>query len=152
MGWMKEVNEFIEKQKTHPVFGKAVGQLEQAKNTLIGVSMHFAKSAASGDPLYPMLYASPYLELFGNVELAYLLLDQGIIAQEKLQAMYQKAGATTNEAKAKVVEDQADAAFYCGKVHTADFFCSNVLAQVQGTAATILGGNRSALAIPDVSF
>jgi alkylation response protein AidB-like acyl-CoA dehydrogenase len=152
MGWMKEVNEFIEKHKAHAVFGTAVGQLEQAKNTLINVSMHFAKSVATGDPLYPMLHACPYLELFGEVELAYLLLDQAIIAQNKLQAIFQNAWATTDEAKAKVIDDQADAAFYSGKIHTAEFFCSNILSKVQATAMTILGGNRSALTIPDAAF
>jgi len=152
MGWMKEVNEFIEKHKAHAVFGTAVGQLEQAKNTLINVSMHFAKSAATGDLLYPMLNATPYLELFGEVELAYLLLDQAIISQNKLQTIFQKAGATTDEAKAKVIDDQADAAFYCGKVHTAEFFCSNILPKVQATSMTILSGNRSALTIPEAAF
>jgi alkylation response protein AidB-like acyl-CoA dehydrogenase len=152
MGWMKEVNDFVEKQRAHPIFGSAVAQLEQAKNTLVNVSMHFAKVAAGGDPLYAMLHASPYLNLFGEVELAYLLLDQAIIAQNKLQAIFQQTGATTDEAKAKIVEEQADAAFYSGKVYTAEFFVTNILPQVQSTAATILSGNRSALTIPDVAF
>jgi hypothetical protein len=152
MGWMKEVNEFIEKYKVHPVFGPSIAELEKAKNTLIQVSMHFAKVAAGGDRLYPMLYASPYLELFGEVELAYLLLQQGIIAKDKLEGIFQKAGASTSEAQAKVVSDQVDAAFYSGKIHTADFFASNILPKVQSTAATILTGNKSALAIPEAAF
>jgi hypothetical protein len=152
MGWMKEVNEFIEKHKAHPTLGPFMAQLEQAKNTLVNASMHFAKTAAGGDPLYPMLHASPYLEMFGEVELAYLLLDQALIAKEKLQAMFEKAGAATPEAQAKVIEDQADAAFYSGKIHSAEFFVTNILPQVQSRAATILGGNRSALAIPDAAF
>jgi hypothetical protein len=86
------------------------------------------------------------------VELAYLLLDQAIIAQNKLQGIFKSAGATTDEAKAKVIEGQADAAFYTGKVHVADFFTSNILPKVQSTAATILGGNKSALAIPEAAF
>jgi hypothetical protein len=152
MGWMKEINEFIEKHKAHTVFGTAIGQLEQAKNTLVNASMHFAKTAASGDPLYPMLHACPYLEMFGEVELAYLLIDQAIIAQNKLQAIFQSAGATTDEAKAKVTEGQADAAFYSGKVYTAEFFVNNILPKVQSTATTILSGNRSALTIPEAAF
>ena len=86
------------------------------------------------------------------MELAYLLLDQAIIAQNKLQAIFQKAGATTDEAKAKVIEDQAEAAFYSGKVHTAEFFVTNILPKVQSTATTILSGNRSALTIPELRF
>jgi alkylation response protein AidB-like acyl-CoA dehydrogenase len=152
MGWMKEVNEFIEKHRVHSTLGSFMAQLEQAKNTLVNASMHFAKTAASGDPLYPMLHACPYLEMFGEVELAYLLLDQAIIAKDKLQAIFEKAGATTPEAQAKVIEDQADAAFYSGKIHAAEFFVTNILPQVQSRATTILGGNRSALAIPEAAF
>ncbi|MCX5908084.1 MAG: acyl-CoA dehydrogenase [Deltaproteobacteria bacterium] len=152
MGWLKEINDFIEKHKAHPVFGSAVTTLEQAKNSLVGVSLHFAKVAAGGDRLYPMLHASPYLEIFGEVELAYLLLDQGIIAQEKLQALYQKAGATTKEAQARVVEEQAEGAFYSGKVYSAEFFVGNILPKVQSTAQVILSGNRSALNIPEAAF
>jgi alkylation response protein AidB-like acyl-CoA dehydrogenase len=152
MGWMKEMNEFIEKHKAHPLFGPAIAQLEQAKNTLINVSMHFAKVAGGGDRLYPMLHACLYLELFAEVELAYLLLHQAIIAKGKLEAILQKAGASTPEAQAKVVEENADAAFYTGKIHGAEFFITNILPQVQGKSATILSGNRSALAIPEVAF
>ena len=90
MGWMNEVNEFIEKHKAHPAFGPAIIQLEQAKNTLFNVAMHFAKVAAAGDTVYPMLHACPYLEMFGEVELAYLLLQQAVIAKEKLDAIFQK--------------------------------------------------------------
>jgi hypothetical protein len=152
MGWMKEVNEFIEKHKAHRIFGTAIGQLEQAKNTLVNVSMYFAKVAAGGDTLYPMLHACPYLELFGEVELAYLLLDQATIAQNRLEAIFQSAGATTDEAQAKVIEEQAEAAFYSGKVYTADFFITNILPKVQSIATSILSGNRSALTIPEAAF
>jgi hypothetical protein len=84
--------------------------------------------------------------------LAYLLLNQAILAQNKLHQIFQNSGATTDEAKAKVIDDQGDAAFYSGKIHTAEFFCSNILPKVQATAMTILGGNRSALTIMDSAF
>lgn len=152
MGWIKEMNDFVEKHKGHAALGPAIAHLDQAKNTLINVSMHFAKVAAGGDRLYPMLHASPYLELFGEVEVARLLLQQGIIAREKLDGIFAKNGAADEEARAKIVDEQPEAAFYCGKVHTAEFFVSNILPRVQSTAATILSGNKSALAIPEAAF
>ena len=66
--------------------------------------------------------------------------------------MFQKAGAATPEAQAKVIEDQADAAFYTGKVHGAEFFVNNILTQGQAKATMILGGNNSALVIPEMAF
>jgi alkylation response protein AidB-like acyl-CoA dehydrogenase len=152
MGWMKEINEFIEKHRAHPAFGPAIAQLEKAKNILVNVSMHFAKVAAGGDRLYPMLHACLYLEMFGETELAYLLLHQAIIAKDKVDAIFQKAGAASPEAQAKVMEDNADAAFYTGKIHTAEFFVNNILPQGQGKSSTILSGNKSALMIPEMAF
>jgi alkylation response protein AidB-like acyl-CoA dehydrogenase len=152
MGWLKEVNEFIEKHKTHAEFGPAVLQLEQAKNHLVNASMHFAKVAAGGDPTYPMLYACPYMEMFGEVELSYLLIQQAIIAKEKLDAIFHKTGASTPETQAKVIDDSSDAAFYAGKVYGAKFFTNNILPKVQSTAQTILNGDKSALAIPEAAL
>ncbi len=152
MGWVNEVNGFIEKYKTHATLGPAMAELEKAKMTLVNTAMHFAKLAAAGDPVYSMLQACPFLEMFGEVELAYLLLQQAIIAQDKLQVIFQKAGAASEEAQARVIDEIADAAFYSGKIHGAEFFVSNILPKVQGTAATILSGNRSALTIREAAF
>lgn len=152
LGWMKEINGFIEKYKNHAQMGAAVSQLEQAKNTLINVAMQFGKAAAGGDILFPMLHACPFLEMFGEVELAYLLIQQALIAEEKLQAIFAKHGASTPEAQNKLVEEQSEAAFYKGKVFNAEFFVANILPQVQARATTILSGNRSALNIPEVAF
>jgi hypothetical protein len=86
------------------------------------------------------------------VQVAYLLLDQSLVAKEKLQALFDKAKAATPEAQAKVIEDQAEAAYYSGKIHATEFFATNILPQVQSKATTVLGGNRSALAIPEAAF
>lgn len=152
LGWMKEINGFIEKYKNHAHMGATVSQLEEAKNTLINVAMQFGKAAAGGDILFPMLHACPFLEMFGEVELAYLLIQQALIAEEKLQAIFAKHGASTPEAQNKLIEEQAETAFYKGKVYNAEFFVANILPQVQARATTILRGNRSALAIPEVAF
>ena len=67
-------------------------------------------------------------------------------------AIFDKAKAATPEAQAKVIEDQADAAYYSGKIYATEFFVTNILPQVQGKATTVLGGNRSALAIQEAAF
>ena len=69
-----------------------------------------------------------------------------------VQALFDKAGAVTPEAQAKVIEDQSEAAFYSGKICATEFFVTNILPQVQAKSATVLGGNRSALAIQEAAF
>ena len=46
----------------------------------------------------------------------------------------------------------ADAAYYTGKIHAAEFFVNNILTLGQGKATTILSGNKSALQIPEAAF
>jgi hypothetical protein len=86
------------------------------------------------------------------VELAHLLLQQALIAKVKLQSIFEKAGAEAAETQTRVIEEQPEAAFYSGKIHTTEFFISNILPKVQSTVAMILGGNRSALTIPEAAF
>jgi alkylation response protein AidB-like acyl-CoA dehydrogenase len=152
LGWMKEINGFIEKYKNHGHLGSAVSQLEQAKNTLVNVARQFGKAAAGGDILFPMLHACPFLEIFGEVELAYLLIQQALIAEDKLQAIFDKYGAATPDAQNKLIEEQTEAAFYKGKVFNAEFFVANILPHGQARATSILSGNRSALSIPEAAF
>ncbi len=150
--WLKEINDFIQTHKSDPFLGSWVAQLDLAKNALVKVTGHFGKVAAQGDRLYPMLHAVPYLELFGDVELAYLLLDQARIADEKLRIIFEKAGAKTKEEKANLIQEQSEAAFYCGKLHVAEFFANHIHGRVQSTAEMIVRGNRSALQIPENAF
>jgi len=151
-GWLKEINDFVESYKLHPFLGPGVAQLEQVKNALVKVTGHFAQLAAEGDRMYPMLHAAPYLELFGDVELAHLLLDQARIAHEQLRLIFEKAGAKTEEERADLIQGQSEAAFYHGKLHVAEFFVNHIDARVQSTTEMILRGNRSALQIPENAF
>lgn len=150
--WVKEINDFIETYKPHPLLGPSVAQLDLVKNILVKITGHFAQLAAGGDRLYPMLHAAPYLELFGDVELAHLLLDQARIAHEKLRSIFEKAGAMTEEERADLIREHSEAAFHRGKLHVAEFFVNHVHARVQSTAEMILRGNRSALQIPENAF
>lgn len=151
-GWLKEINDFIQRHKSDPLLGPWVAQLELAKDALVKVTGHFGKVAVKKDRLYPLLHAVPYLELFGDVELAYLLLDQAKIADEKLRFIFENAGAKTEDEKANLIQEQSEAAFYCGKLHVAEFFANHIHGRAQSTAEMILRGNRSALQIPENAF
>jgi len=79
------------------------------------------------------LGASPYLTLAGNVVVAWLLLAQAVLAQERLAELESKDGEA--------------ARFYSGKLETARFFVHQVLSQNRWKAEQILSGDRSALDI-----
>ena len=80
------------------------------------------------------------------------MADQLIIADKKLDAIYDDKGAKDDEAKAKVVEDVDEAAFYLGKLYSSTFFIDFYMPQVDAICATIKSENRDMINIPERAF
>jgi alkylation response protein AidB-like acyl-CoA dehydrogenase len=145
MNWLMEINQFIEANKSHPVVGADVAALDKAKNALAETAMAFATQSAS-NPDLALLGATPFLEMFGHVEVARLLIHQAIVASTKLQAVKPANAADT------WVNDSAegsDARFYDNKLKVAHFFANTMLPHVIASAKSVQAGDRSAL---DVHF
>lgn len=128
--------------------GKTVGRYQAALpelasdvqiaiNTLAEVAMLFAASGKAGKFLIPVANAYPFLMLMGQVVMAWLLLWQAGVAQEKLAAP--DGGG-------------ADKAFYEGKVASARYFIKHVLPEVDAAAKAIKSGDLSMMEIPDEAF
>ncbi len=132
MGFLQELSAFISAHKKHPQLGEAFNLLEQVKNRLGETTYTFA-TLAMKDPEPPMLYATPFLEMMGQMLVAWMLLEQATIADQKLSA--------------GISRDSADGRFYAAKVATAVFFATNVLPQALATADIIKRLDRSALDI-----
>ena len=144
MSFIMELNSFIAKNKGHEALGEYVGLLDEAKNAMAGTVMEFSKYGAK-DPLYPVQYATPLLEMFGEVILGQLLLEQALIAHDKLAPIYEAAGATDAAAQRKVQLDNTEAKFYAGKIANATFFTTQVLPSVGAKAKSMASGDRTVL-------
>jgi alkylation response protein AidB-like acyl-CoA dehydrogenase len=131
MTYLQDVNAFIEETRAHEVLGAAVETLDAAKTTLAETAFFFV-SLGRKDPEYPMLNSAPFLEMFGDVLIGHLLLEQARTASARLAA---------------VAPDSADATFYTNKIKTAQFFVSSVMPRVQANATRIQSNDRSALEI-----
>ncbi len=142
MTYMNELGGFIKKTKGHPRIGQWVKTLEQAKNKLAELTMRFA-TVGMQDMSYPMLYAVPYLEVFGDVALSHLLLEQALIADTKLNQIYKDSGVKTESDKKKYCEEHPDAKFYYGKVQSARFFVNYTLPQTLGKIDMIKAGDKA---------
>jgi hypothetical protein len=147
MNFIMMLGEFIEKNKSHATLGENIGRLEKAKDTLAQVTVKFGKMGAGGDMVYPLLHASPYLEMFGDVMVAYLLLGEAVIAAEKFDAICTEKGADSEEAKKSLCEEDDEAKFYWGKLCSADFFATQILPRMHGRAEAIESGSRSAMEV-----
>jgi hypothetical protein len=85
--------------------------------------------------------------MMGTLTLAWVLLEQSLIALPKLEALWKQAGAEVEEKKAALCESHPEARYYEAKVKTARFFVWNLLPSLISTGKAILNEDRSALKI-----
>jgi hypothetical protein len=128
-------------------------RLEEAMNAWVDLTMTFASLGKSASFLVPVLYASPYLDIMGDVLMGHFLLQAASTAEGKLQALYAEAGAEKSKGRQRAfIRENRDAAFYAGKIASAKFFAAEVLAVVKGRCEAVKAGDKIALEIPNESF
>lgn len=144
MSVMGLVNDLIEAQKEHAELGAAVARLAGARDAVNDAAMYFAMTGAS-DVTIPLLNAYPFLELFGDLLVGKLLIDQALIAQEKFAAVAEAAGVNLKRSKKvkALLEDNEEAAFLWNKVKTAQFFANYVLTLAPAKAEAIKAGDKA---------
>ena len=127
--------------------------LAEAHNGMIDLTMHFFKLAKSAGFLIPILNAQPYLELFGDVAIGYLLMQAAGISSKKLDEIYAEKGAKGSKAKQRaLMHDNPDVAFYQGKIAAAKFFAVNVLSTVRARCEAIKAGDRVPIEMPEECY
>lgn len=122
----EDLTTFAGEHEGHAEVGSDVQALKAAADTVGQVAMKFAEWGMGGDIVTPQLFATPFLEMCGDVCVAHVLLSQAVLADEKI-----KGG--------------SDEAFYRNKIRTARFFARNVLPRVKMRAKEILTADKSAL-------
>jgi alkylation response protein AidB-like acyl-CoA dehydrogenase len=92
-----------------------------------------------------LLNAPPLLDMVGTVFGAHLLMDQAILAKQKLAAILEEKGVGTDDKKAykEFLKDNEEAAFYHNKVQTAIHFAYRALPTVAAKGAAIRSGEKS---------
>nr|HPM77552.1 acyl-CoA dehydrogenase [bacterium] len=131
MYFMQEMNDFIGKNAKHPVLGEYVQKLQQMQAVLAQTVMSlpgFMKKESFKEKLIPILYATPFLEMFGHIALSQYHLEMGVKAQEMLNALFAEKGVADNaEGQKALLKDNDEARFLFNKVVTAKWFVSNIL-------------------------
>jgi hypothetical protein len=144
MSVMNQMGEFIEAHKEHPELGDAVKKLEGARDAVNESAMYFAMTGGS-DVTIPLLNAYPFLEVFGDLLLGKLLLEQALIAQEKFSTLAADKNVNLKRSKKvkALLEDDEEAAYLWNKVKTAQFFATYVLTLAPAKAEAIKAGDTS---------
>jgi len=141
------INDFVDANLEHPVLAPQMKALAAARDTWMEVNGFFMTSAMEKQLMVPLLNASGYLSLTGDLLMAYLLLDQARIACDKLGPLCQAAGVDPMDGKAvaALAKKLPDVRYYDGKIKGARFFCAYELPQVHSKAASIQTKDMSAM-------
>jgi alkylation response protein AidB-like acyl-CoA dehydrogenase len=150
-GLLADITQFCDANKGHKTLSGYVEHLNAANKALATASTFLADIQKKDFSLLA-LYAYPYLELFGDVIVGWLLIWQAVIAHAKLAKLAEGKGASDPAGMAKLVADNAEAAFYSGKIASACFFVTNVLSLAPAKAQAIQTGDRAALDIAENCF
>ena len=113
---------------------------EQLGETAMGLGMTFQ----SGDLDLPLLNAKPFLDSMGDVTVAWLLLWQAQVAEQKLAELCQHKG-IAEDAKEAFVKSDREGAFLDAKIRTARFYIQRNLPLARARLEIIRGGERNAL-------
>ena len=141
------LGDFVERNSGHPALEKHFKLLGEAKDQLVATTMTLGTKGMTGDITYPLQYATPYLFMFGHVACSYFILDQALLAHEKLQTLYADKGVQDDAGKRKLVQEHVDAKFYYNKIETAKFFVANILPEVYGIAKSVESDDKSPMDI-----
>ncbi len=147
----KDIKEFCRKTKGHEVLGSYTGMLEKSMDALSNVTNHLA-ALRTKDPNGVALYASPYMDLFGDVVTGWLLLWQATIASEKLEKIIAEMGLKDKDKINEFISGNSEAAFYSGKLSSARYFSGAMLTHAEAKAVVIKNNDRVAIEMAEESF
>ena len=136
MDLMGEIHKTIADAKTVAGLENFGTKVEEALNKLGEVAMHMGTTAMSPDVLKAFAFAHPFMEVCGDVIMAWMLLWRATLAGKKL----------ADGAKKK------DAMFYEGQLKSAAFFIFSILPITFGKMEAILATDGSAIDIAEDAF
>jgi len=135
--FLGDIGKFVAEHGSHPTLGGAVKKLGTAQEAVGNTAMRMLMWFQGGQVSLVPLSANRFCEMMSELTVAWLLLQQGVIADKAL---------------AGVKADHPDHAFYAGKVQSALYFARNVLPGVAHKAELLAEEDKSPLDIPDAGF
>ena len=135
--WVQEIITFTGDLREDKDFSSDSKLLFKAAQDTGEFAMKYMQYFKEGRLSLIPLSSTRFLECSAEIAMAHLMLEQGLIARDKL---------------AGVEPGSADGIFYRGKIETAKYFCRNILPNVFSRHAVLQQEDTSALDIPEEAF
>jgi len=146
---IQEIRKSLMKAETVPALDVLVRAVSQAVDAMEKAGEALRQKSRSLEFRTAFAFAHPFLEICGDVILAWMLLDRAAISYPKRAEL---AGADTPEAIQDAVAANRNAAFYDGQIRTATWFIRSILPITMGKIAALNNGSRAAVLIDEKGF
>jgi len=135
--WTEEILQFIRLNGSNTAFSPEMALLKEALEAVVDIAAVYASYYKDGKQGLIPLTSTRFLDCMAEVAVGHLLLEQGLIAQKKLE----QGGCS-----------EADVIFYKGKLDTVRYYVRNFVTQVFGRARIIKMEDTSAISINEESL
>jgi hypothetical protein len=149
MNFLGEIQKVIADAKKISGLEDLAAKVDEAVNRLGEVALHLGKTAMSPDFKIAFAYAMPFLDVIGDVCMAWMLLWRATVSVPKLE---KKIGSLDPAERSKKAAKNKDVAFYEGQLQTAKYFINSILPITIGRMNAIAAGDGATVEMPEVSF
>jgi len=149
MTFLGEIQNVVARAKETKGLEDLAKKLEDTLGRFGEVALHLGKTAMSPDVKTAFAFASPFLEVAGDIVMAWMLLWRAVVSAPKLDKL---VGDAEGEDRVAKIEKNKNAAFYEGQVRSAEYFITSILPVTDGRMNAIQGTNSAVVDIPEVSF
>lgn len=139
----------IKEAKAVEGISQITAKFEKAFDKLLSTAKIIGDRLRSADMVNAYSFAHPFLEVTGDVAMAWMLLWRASVAAPKLA---QKAGSLDRAVVKEKADKNKDVAYYAGQIMTAEFFINTILPSAIGKMDAIVDGDRSVEEMPEASF
>ena len=127
-------------------------KVKKAKANIIEAAEHFRAMIADGRVPEAFTNATPFLDMMGDTILGWMHVWQLAIAHRKFTELCSEKKATTPEERSRLIQENAEAAFYSGKIHSAQFFLNKILPIQEGKFLALKNADVSPPEIEDCAY
>ena len=135
---MERFSQLIGKHSEHPELGGVFKTFEAYCETLYETSMGSQEVIKTRGMEGVALYATPFLMFFSSVTAGSLLLEQAVLAAEKLTQIKAEKG-IGDLSDSSFLKENKDALFYANKIKTTRYFVEVIIPQFD---ALLAGGKK----------
>ncbi len=145
---MERFSQLIGKHSEHPELGGVFKTFEAYCETLYETSMGSQEVIKTRGMEGVALYATPFLMFFSSVTAGSLLLEQAVLAAEKLTQIKAEKG-IGDLSDSSFLKENKDALFYANKIKTTRYFVEVIIPQFD---ALLAGGKKQNYDALEITF